>query len=187
MLQLPALLARLARRRSLSLLLATLATGASLGLAATPAAAQTAPPVYTTSVYLSYYAPATATGEAVLFTGTGKISSRVSRDADTGTTSLVAGSTRVSVQLNLATWVGRTGRIYMTLPRTPGPTVRATWRTGGTLLPGTVISGDRTLVYAGPVTSPVLRDLIDIALEADGARLTQPEALAFGFEIELDQ
>lgn len=90
MLQLPALLARLARRRSLSLLLATLATGASLGLAPTPAAAQTAPPVYTTSVYLSYYAPATATGEAVLFSGTGKITSRVSRDTDTGTTSLIA-------------------------------------------------------------------------------------------------
>jgi hypothetical protein len=32
-----------------------------------------------------------------------------------------------------------------------------------------------------------MRDLIEIALEADGARLTQPEALAFGFEIELDQ
>lgn len=104
-----------------------------------------------------------------------------------GSTSLVSASTRVSVQLNLAQWVGRAGRIYMTLPRTPGPTVRATWRTGGALLPGTVLSGDRTLVYAGPVTSPVMRDLIDIALEADGARLTQPEALAFGFEIELDQ
>jgi hypothetical protein len=104
-----------------------------------------------------------------------------------GSTSLVSASTRVSIQLNLAAWVGRTGRIYMTLPRSPGPTVRATWRTGGTLLPGTVLSGDRTLVYAGPVTSPVMRDLIDIALEADGARLSQPEALAFGFEIELDQ
>ena len=90
MLQLPALLARLARRRSLSLLLAALVTGAGLGLSATPAAAQTAPPVYTTSVYLSYYAPATATGEAVLFSGTGKITSRVSRDTDTGTTSLIA-------------------------------------------------------------------------------------------------
>lgn len=104
-----------------------------------------------------------------------------------GSTSLVSASTRVSVQLNLAQWVGRAGRIYMTLPRTPGPTVRATWRTGGALLPGTILSGDRALVYAGPVTSPVMRDLIDIALEADGARLAQPEALAFGFEIELDQ
>ena len=104
-----------------------------------------------------------------------------------GSTSLVSASTRVSIQLNLAAWLGQTGRIYMTLPRSPGPTVRATWRTGGTLLPGTVLSGDRTLVYAGPVTRPVMRDLIDIALEADGARLSQPEALAFGFEIELDQ
>ena len=105
----------------------------------------------------------------------------------TGTTSLVSASTRVSVQLNLASWVGRSGRIYMMLPRTAGPTVRATWTTGGTLLSGTLISGDRALVYAGPVSSPLLRDLIDIELEADGARLAQPEALAFGFEIEIDQ
>lgn len=104
-----------------------------------------------------------------------------------GSTSLVSASTRVSIQLNLAAWIGRSGRIYMTLPRTPGPTVRATWRTGGTLLPGTVLSGDRTLVYSGTVTGPVIRDLIDIALEADGTRLSRPEALAFGFEIELDQ
>jgi hypothetical protein len=105
----------------------------------------------------------------------------------TGTTSPVSASTRVSVQLNLASWVGRSGRIYMMLPRTAGPTVRATWTTGGTLLSGTLISGDRALVYAGPVSSPLLRDLIDIELEADGARLAQPEALAFGFEIEIDQ
>lgn len=105
----------------------------------------------------------------------------------TGTTSLVSASTRVSVQLNLASWVGRSGRIYMTLPRSAGPTVRATWSTGGTLLSGTLVSGDRALVYAGPVSSPLLRDLIDIEMEADGARLAQPEALAFGFEIEIDQ
>ena len=100
---------------------------------------------------------------------------------------LVSGSTRVSVQLNLLAWTGKTGRIFMTLPRSSGPTVRATWQTGGTLLPGSLISGDRSVVYAGPITAPLLRDLIDIKLEADGARLIQPEARAFGFEIELDQ
>ena len=104
-----------------------------------------------------------------------------------GTTALVSASTQVALQLNLATWVGRAGRIYMTLPRTTGPTVRATWRTGGTLLPGSLVSGDRALLYAGPVNGPILRDLIAIDLATDGARLAQPEALAFGFEIEIDQ
>lgn len=101
--------------------------------------------------------------------------------------SIVSADTRVSVQLNLANWIGRSGRIYMVLPRTSGPSVRATWTTGGGLLPGTLISGDRTLVYAGPISAPIMRDQINIKLEADGSRLESPEALGFGFEINLDQ
>jgi hypothetical protein len=104
-----------------------------------------------------------------------------------GASSIVSARTRVSVQLNLANWIGRSGRIYMVLPRTSGPSVRATWTTGGGLLPGTLISGDRALVYAGPISAPIMRDQIDIKLEADGARLAGPEALGFGFEIDLDQ
>jgi len=99
---------------------------------------------------------------------------------------IVSASTRVSVRLNLAPWVGKAGRIYMTLPRTSGPTIRASWTTGGGLLPGTLISGDRTLVYAGPINAERMTDLIDITLEADGTRLDEPEALSFGFEIEVD-
>lgn len=102
-----------------------------------------------------------------------------------GGSPLVAASTRVAVQLNLAAWSGQSGRIYMTLPRGPGPAVRATWQTGGTLLAGSLISGERALVYAGPIGAPVLRDLLDMTLEADGGRLQQPEALSFGFEIEV--
>lgn len=101
--------------------------------------------------------------------------------------SVVSASTRVSVQLNLQAWSGRTGRIYMLLPKSSGPTVRASWRTGGTLLPGALLSGERALVYSGPITAPVLRDLIEIKLEADGVRLAQPEALSFSFEIEVGQ
>jgi hypothetical protein len=102
-----------------------------------------------------------------------------------GGSNIVSASTRVSVQLNLATWMGQTGRIYMTLPRTSGPTVRASWRTGGGLLPGSLISGERSLVYAGPIGSAILRDIIDLKLEVDSTRLTSPESLSFGFEIEL--
>lgn len=106
-------------------------------------------------------------------------------DGAAGGSNIVAANTRVSVQLNLATWVGQTGRIYMTLPRTSGPTVRASWRTGGGLLPGSLISGERSLVYAGPIGSAILRDIIDLKLEVDSTRLTTPESLSFGFEIEL--
>lgn len=98
---------------------------------------------------------------------------------------IVSASTRVSIQLNLAAWVGQAGRIYMTLPRSSGPTVRASWRTGGGLLAGSLISGERTLVYSGPIGSPILRDIIDLRLEVDSARLAGPESLSFGFEIEL--
>ena len=104
-----------------------------------------------------------------------------------GASTIVTATTKVSVHLNLAPWVGQSGRIYMVLPRTTGPTVRASWTTGGTLLPGTLISGERALVYSGLVNIVVIRDLLDIKLEADGSRLTQPEALVFSFEIETDQ
>lgn len=103
----------------------------------------------------------------------------------TAASPLVSATTRVAVQLNLAAWVGQTGRVYMTLPRGPGPAVRATWQTGGTLIPGTLMSGERAMVYAGTIAAPVMRDQIEITLEADGSRLEHPEALSFGFEIEV--
>ena len=99
---------------------------------------------------------------------------------------IASATTRVSVQLNLAEWVGSSGRIYMSLPQTSGPIVRATWQTGGTLLGGSMISGQRALVFAGSIASPGMRDLFDIRLEVDGSKLFQPEALAFGFEIEVN-
>lgn len=100
---------------------------------------------------------------------------------------IVSATTKVSAQLNLTAWIGKAARIYMTLPRNAGPTIRATWSTGGTLLPGRLLSGDRALVYAGPIRSGLLRDLIDLTLEVDSTRLVQPQALAFGFEIEVQQ
>ncbi|MCZ8172125.1 MAG: hypothetical protein O9272_10345 [Brevundimonas sp.] len=100
---------------------------------------------------------------------------------------LASASTRISVQLNLAPWLGRKGQIYMALPSTSGPGVRARWQTGGTLFPGTLVSGGRALVFSGPITAPVLRDLVEIKLEVDGSRLAQPEALSFGFEIEVEE
>jgi hypothetical protein len=104
-----------------------------------------------------------------------------------GASNIVTANTQVSVQLLTVPWIGRSGRIYMTLPATTGATVRAAWTSGGVLLPGQVISGTRALVYAGPIIVTALHDILNIRLEADGSRLSEPQSLDFGFEIEVGQ
>lgn len=96
------------------------------------------------------------------------------------------GETGVLVRLDVSPWRGRRGRIYMTLPQHPGSQVTASWRTQGRLLPGVVRSGERTLVYAGPIDADSLEDTLRLSIQADGRDLGRGEQLAFSFEIDLD-
>ena len=98
----------------------------------------------------------------------------------------VFGETRVLVRLDTAPWKGRRGRIYMTLPQDAHSQVVATWNTQGRLLPGTLRSGERTLVYAGPIDADTLEDTLRLSIQADGRELARGERLAFSFEIDLD-
>ena len=98
----------------------------------------------------------------------------------------VFGQTRVLVRLDTAPWKGRRGRIYMTLPQNADSQVVATWGTQGRLLPGTLRSGERTLVYAGPIDAGTLEDTLRLSIQADGRELARGERLAFSFEIDLD-
>jgi hypothetical protein len=99
----------------------------------------------------------------------------------------VEGSARVTIRLNLAPWLGKSGRIYMTLAQQPEiGQVTAEWTTQGRLLPGTVISGQRTLVYSGSVRSALLEETIVVKVVADGRRLAMPQRLEFSFEIDVD-
>lgn len=97
----------------------------------------------------------------------------------------VSGTTPVDVRLNLSPWVGRSARIYLVLPVQAGGEVRASWTTRGPLLPGQIRSGDRTLVYSGPITSATLEDTWEVALQADGRQLVRAERIAFHFELEI--
>ena len=45
--------------------------------------------------------------------------------------------------------------------------VTAEWTTQGKLLPGQLVSGNRTLVYAGPIRAGLLEDTIVLKLQAD--------------------
>ena len=98
----------------------------------------------------------------------------------------VEGATAVTVRLNLMPWINKTGKVYMALGQQPIGTVKATWTTQGRLLPGQLISGNRTLVYAGPIRTALLEDTIALTLEADGQRLVSAQRLQFYFEIDVD-
>ena len=98
----------------------------------------------------------------------------------------VEGSNVVTVRLKLAPWMNRNAKIFMALPEQPIGTVTADWTTQGKLLPGTLQSGNRTLVFAGPIRTALLEDTIVLRLTADGQRLAAPQRLQFHFEIDLD-
>lgn len=92
----------------------------------------------------------------------------------------------VSVHLNLGPWLNRNGRVYLALPQQSIGVVNVEWSTQGKLLPGTLQSGQRTLVYAGPIRSTVLDDNLTVRVVADGRRVLLPQRLQFHFEIDVD-
>ena len=98
----------------------------------------------------------------------------------------VEGSSVLTVRLNTAPWLNRNGKIYMALAEQPIGQVNAEWSTQGKLLPGQLVSGNRTLVYSGPIRASLIEDTIVLKLTADGRRLIAPQRLQFYFEIDVD-
>lgn len=99
---------------------------------------------------------------------------------------MVAGEMAVLVRLDVSSWQGRQGRIYMRLPERSGGAITAAWTTRGRLLPGALRAGERALVYAGLIGNARLEDTLRLRIEADGRTLPPSEQLAFSFEIDLD-
>jgi len=96
------------------------------------------------------------------------------------------GVAQVQVRLNLAPWIGRTGRVFMVLPEQPMGPIRASWPAHGRFLAGELASGQRALIYAGPINSPIMEGLLVLKLEVDGTRLQSIQRLNFHFEIDVD-
>jgi hypothetical protein len=96
------------------------------------------------------------------------------------------GATAIAVRLNLAPWQGRIARLYLVLPEQATTPVRVSWTTQGRLLPGTIQSGHRVMVYEGPILSPMLEETLTLSIEADGTRLPGMQRLRFHFEIDTD-
>lgn len=98
----------------------------------------------------------------------------------------VEGTAVVNVRLNLAPWRQKSGRLYLVLPEQPLTPVRVSWTTQGKLLPGQLVSGQRALVYNGPILTDLLEETLGLKFEADGVRLNAAQRLQFHFEIDVD-
>lgn len=98
----------------------------------------------------------------------------------------VEGTSVITIRLDTSPWLNRPGKIYMALPEQPIGQVTAEWTTQGRLLPGQLISGNRTLVYSGIIKSKMMEDTIALKISADGRRLVQATRLDFYFEIDVD-
>jgi len=96
------------------------------------------------------------------------------------------GAIAVVVRLNLAPWINRTARVFLALPEQGTAPVRVSWTTRGRLLPGALSPGNRALVFAGPITTPILEETLSLRIEADGSRLPGAQRLKFHFEIDVD-
>ena len=93
---------------------------------------------------------------------------------------------RVNLRIDTRAWVGRSGRIYMVLPRDESASLEAVWTTQGHLLPGRLVPGERTLVHAGPITSATLEDQILVRLRTGADWQGNSRRLNFHFEFDAD-
>jgi hypothetical protein len=99
---------------------------------------------------------------------------------------LMVGTLELRVRLNVTPWLKRTGRIYLVLPAQQPGAMTASWTTRGRLLPGQLTAGSRTLVYAGPITTPFIEDVVQLTLTVDGRRMDQAYSVNFRFEMDED-
>lgn len=93
---------------------------------------------------------------------------------------------RVNLRIDTREWVGRSGRIYMVLPRDEASSIEAVWTTQGRLLPGRLVSGERTLVHAGAITTATLEDQILVRLRSGADWQGNSRRLNFHFELDAD-
>lgn len=104
-----------------------------------------------------------------------------------GRGNLMVGTTTIRVRINVLPWLRHSGRIYLSLPaQQPGP-IALSWVTQGRLLPGQVQSGNRVLVYAGPITTPFMEDTLTFQFTVDGAVMRRAVPVSYHFEMDEDR
>jgi hypothetical protein len=101
-----------------------------------------------------------------------------------GADNLMVGTTTIRVRINVTPWLHHSGRIYLNLPaQQPGP-ITASWITQGRLSSGQVHSGNRALIYAGPIATPFIEDVLKFQFGVDGTLMRRSFPVTFHFEMD---
>lgn len=93
---------------------------------------------------------------------------------------------RVNVRLDTRAFVQRSGRVYLVLERDQASPVEAVWTSQGRLQAGRVVSGERTLVFAGALPGATLEDQLNMRLRAQTDWQSDQRRLNFHFEFDAD-
>jgi hypothetical protein len=97
---------------------------------------------------------------------------------------LMVGTMTVRVRINVMPWIKHSGRIYLALPaQQPGP-ISLSWITQGRLLPGQLVSGNRVLVYAGPIATPFMEDTLTFQFSVAGTLMQRAVPVTYHFEMD---
>ena len=99
---------------------------------------------------------------------------------------LMVGTTTIRVRINVMPWLKHSGRIYLSLPAQPPGRIGLSWVTQGRFLPGALQSGNRVLVYAGPIRTPFMEDTLTFQFTVDGALMRRAVPVTYHFEMEED-
>jgi hypothetical protein len=103
---------------------------------------------------------------------------------------LVADVRAMEFRLRTAPYVGRNAEIYLSVPlqvsglRSPTG-MRVEWTTRGLFSPGSVLPGNRALVYRGKITAAVMSDFFDFRIYLDARNWERSIEFDPVFEIDV--
>jgi hypothetical protein len=106
------------------------------------------------------------------------------------TNALVAEVSAMEFRLKTQPFVGKKVQIFLGVPRlikglrSPSA-MRLEWKTRGKFSPGSLLPGDRALVFQGKITDSVMSDFFDFRIYLDGRYLERGLEFDPVFEIEV--
>jgi hypothetical protein len=103
-----------------------------------------------------------------------------------GADNSMIGTLTTQVRLNVMPWLKRSGRIYLSLPAQPPGPIALSWVAQGHFYSGQLRSGNRVLIYAGPITTPFMEDIFKFQFTVDGTLVRRPFPATFLFEMDED-